>query len=689
MAAQNKKNESGITLWDGLTSLKGIGPQKAERFKKLGIETFCDALTFYPREYEDYRNKKRISDLKNEEKALVTARVLLARAGGGFGKKRTLHILAEDNTGRMEVLFFQGSFLIKQFTAGTVFNFFGKVKVENGRVTMFHPSYSRADDASSDGILPVYPLTKGLTQKDVRLCTRAALHHAEELGETLPASAVRSANLCSNVYALRNIHYPEGDDQYRAARYRLVYEELFCLDTALAISTDRGGLGRQGNSIKGNYADIFVKSLPYELTGAQKRALSEILSDMASEKAMNRLVQGDVGSGKTAVAAAAMLQSAKNGYQSAFMAPTDILAHQHYETLKKLYRGFDMHVVLLTSSMPSADKKKVLQAIKEGSADIAVGTHALISEAVKYNNLGLVITDEQHRFGVAQRRLLSAKGKCPDVLVMTATPIPRTLAVVIYADLDVSIIDELPPGRTPVLTRSYKEGNRREAYRQLLSEVSSGRQAYIVAPFIEDPDSLDGRSAESIYEEFIKAHPDISCALLHGQMPQQVKDAVMERFSKGEVQVLVSTVVIEVGIDVPNATVMLIENAERFGLAQMHQLRGRVGRGKHQSYCLIISGDDSETSEERAAIMCSTSSGFVIAEKDLDLRGPGEFFGLRQHGLVQLSLADPVKHKAVAEQALKDVKIMLACDPGLNKPENAAFKKNLLSKYMQSDGLTL
>ena len=689
MAASSKKNESQITLSDSLSALKGIGPQKAERFRKLGIECFRDALSFYPREYEDLRNKKKIADLKNEDKAVVAARVLLARLGAGFGKKRTLHLLTEDDTGRMEVLFFQGSFLIKQFHPGDVFCFFGKVKVENGRVTMFHPSCSRADESSDDSILPVYPLTAGLSQKDLRLCTKAALLHTDGLTESLPPDAIKSAKLCSNAFAYKNIHYPEGSDQYRAAKYRLVYEELFCLDTALAISKDRGGLGRHGNSIKGDFAETFVKSLPYELTNAQKRALSEILSDMASEKAMNRLVQGDVGSGKTAVAAAAMLQSAKNGYQSAFMAPTDILAHQHFETLKKLYRGFDVHVVLLTSSMPAAEKRAVLKEIKDGSADVAVGTHALISGSVEYKDLGLVITDEQHRFGVGQRRLLSAKGKCPDVLVMTATPIPRTLAVVLYADLDVSVIDELPPGRTAIITRSFTGSNRKEAYKVLLSEVASGRQAYIVAPFIEDPESLDGHSAESLYEEFSKKHPDISCALLHGQLPQSDKDAIMENFSTGRIQVLISTVVIEVGIDVANATVMLIENAERFGLAQMHQLRGRVGRGLHQSYCLIITGDNSETSEERAKIMCSTSSGFVIAEKDLELRGPGEFFGYRQHGLPQLALADPVKHKAVAEQALKDVKDMLANDPLLINPENACFRKNLQDKYMQSDGLTL
>ena len=689
MAAQTKKTESQISLFSRTYELKGIGPQKAKRLEKLGINTFYDVLELYPREYEDLRSRSQICSLVDGDKSLVTARILLVRLGRGFGKKRTLHVLCEDDTGRMEVLFFQGSFLAKQFGQGEIFNFFGKVKVENGRVTMFHPSYSKYDQDEPQGILPVYPLTSGITQKDLRLCSRSALLHTDELVETLPRAAISSARLCSNAYAYKNIHYPEGDEEYRAARYRLVYEELFYLDTALALSKNRRGLGRDGNSFVGNYAFDFIKTLPYELTNAQKKALSEIIADMKSPTSMNRLVQGDVGSGKTVVAAAAMVQSAKNGFQSAFMAPTDILARQHFDTLRKLFKGLGIEVVLLTSTMPSADKKAALQFIEEGKANVAVGTHALISEGVKYKDLGLVITDEQHRFGVAQRRLLSAKGKSPDVLVMTATPIPRTLAVVLYADLDISIIDELPPGRIPIITKSYTANTRKQAYDLLLQEVRSGRQAYIVAPFIEDSEAIDANSATGLFDEFSAKHPEIKCALLHGQMSQQDKDEVMERFYDGEIQVLISTVVIEVGIDVPNASVMLIEDSQRFGLAQMHQLRGRVGRGKYQSYCLIINGDENEMSAERARIMCSTNSGFTIAEKDLEIRGPGEFFGFRQHGLPQLKLADPIKHMAVAKQALADVKAMMADDPSLTKQDNLYFAKNLERKYMQSDGLTL
>ena len=687
--AQKKNSRNSIGLYSPVTDVKGVGPKKAEAFLRLGIENLSDVLELYPREYEDLRNRKRIFELTDGEKAVVTARVLNASLGRGFGRKRTLHVLTEDDTGRMEVLFFNGTYLLPQFKAGNLFRFYGKVKIEYGRTTMFHPSYSHADADAEDGILPVYPLTRGLTQKDVRLLSAAALEHLDELKETLPEAAVVSARLCGRDYAYRNIHYPEGDDGFRAARYRLVYEELFCLDAALALSRTRGGRGRKGRSFDISSSKEFTDSLPYKLTGAQSRALSEILSDMKSDKAMNRLVQGDVGSGKTAVACAAMFVALKNGSQSAFMAPTDILARQHFETLKKLFRGFGTHIELLTSSMPSAEKRRVLKGLADGSVDIAVGTHALISDNVVYKDLGLVITDEQHRFGVSQRESLSAKGTDPDVLVMTATPIPRTLAVVLYADLDISIIDELPPGRVPIETTRYDASGRNKAYALLEKEVRSGRQAYVVAPFIEDSEALDAYSAEGLFEEVKSRFPDLKCGLLHSRMTQQEKDAVMEAFYSGQLQILVSTVVIEVGIDVPNATVMLIENSERFGLAQMHQLRGRVGRGEHKSYCLIITDSESETAVERAEIMCSTSDGFVIANKDLEIRGPGEFFGYRQHGLPQLRLADPVKHGAVAAQALKDVKEMLSEDPSLSLPQNAYFAQNLRNKYMQSDRLTL
>jgi len=680
------KDINNLTLSSSITDIKGFGNIKAKSFSKLGIFSLKDALYHYPRSYEDLRNMAHSCDLGDGQQALLKGKVILVNRGKGYGKKRTLHVLAEDDTGRFEVLFFMAGYMANAFRVGDEYTFFGKVKVQNGRVTMFHPDFSLYD-GENKGILPVYPLAKGLSQKDMRKVSSIAIDHIDELEETLPFSTVQHMNLCSNKDALKNIHYPKDENGYKESRYRLVFEELFGLKTALALSSKNHE--KKGVYIYSGKAETFVRSLPYELTGAQKRVLNEILCDMRSDRSMNRLVQGDVGSGKTAVAMAALAEAVYAGFQGLFMAPTDILARQHFETLSKAFEPFGIKTVLLTSTMPSKDKKQVLESLKTGDASIAVGTHALISEGVEYNNVGLVITDEQHRFGVSQRMKLSAKGQDPDVLVMTATPIPRTLAVVLYADLDISIIDELPPGRQPIKTLSFKEHERRDAYKLLFEEIGKGRQGYIVAPFIEDSETVNGRSAEALYDAFVKKHPEVSCGLLHGELSQAEKDDVMESFYKGEISVLICTVVIEVGIDVPNATVMLIENAERFGLAQMHQLRGRVGRGTELSYCLICSGEESEVSKERIKTLCETSDGFVIAEKDLEIRGPGEFFGYRQHGLPQLTLADPIKHAKIAEDAGKEAKQLLEKDPDLSMPENIKFGEMIKNKYMQLDNLTI
>ncbi|MBQ1907411.1 MAG: ATP-dependent DNA helicase RecG [Firmicutes bacterium] len=672
-----------------VSDMKGVGPKKAEALGRLGITDVRSLLSHFPRSYEDMRSARPISSLKDGDKALVKARVLLTSLGRGFGAKRTLRVLTEDDSGRMEVLFFKAGFMMKSFRAGEEYCFFGKVKNENGRVTMFHPSWSEASDAEAAGIVPVYPLVYGVSQKDLRKLMREALEVPGACPEELPESVLASEKLCGREYAVRNIHFPGDEDRFSEARYRLIFEELFDLRTALLLSKDRFGAGRKGRSIVSGGAERFIASLPFSLTKAQSRSVKEVTADMASDRAMNRLVQGDVGSGKTAVAEAALMQAVDAGLQGAFMAPTEILAGQHYESLKRDLGPLGARVVLLTGSMKASERNAALRAIADGSADVAVGTHALISEGVSFRDLGLVITDEQHRFGVNQRKKLSEKGAEPDVLVMTATPIPRTLAVVLYGDLDVSVIDELPPGRKSIITRKYSESGRKEAYRLLLSEVRAGRQAYIVAPFIEDPESLDGRSAEQLYAEFRKAHPGISCALLHGAMKQSDKDSVMESFSSGDVSVLISTVVIEVGINVPNASVMLIENTERFGLAQLHQLRGRVGRGSDQAYCLLVLGGDSEIAEERADTLCSTSDGFVIAEKDLEMRGPGEFFGYRQHGLPQLRLADPVRHVKLVERAGRAAERLLSVDPELARPENAALRSRLDELFVNIDSITI
>lgn len=687
------KKIAKIELNSPMEELKGVGPKKAQSFAKAGILSLSDMLWDFPRDYEDLRNQTLIADLKDGEKTLVVGRVIQAHMGRGFGRKRTFHVLAEDATGRLDIIFFMAGFMGKTFVIGEEYRFFGKVKLEKGRAVMFQPSFSKADDGEQSGILPVYTLTKGVTQKEMRRFSRLALELSKGQfsgdKETLPASVLSKANLCGLEYALENIHYPQGREEYSQARYRLVYEELFDLKTALMLSKDRFGAGREGIAFTGKLDEAFVESLPYELTGAQKRCLQQIRSDMESPKAMNRLIQGDVGSGKTAVAQCAMLKAVSSGFQAAFMAPTELLAAQHLETLRSDFADLDVNVVLLTGSQKAAERKAVLAAIESGEADIIVGTHAILSESVHFRDLGLVITDEQHRFGVNQRQLLTAKGRNPDVLVMTATPIPRTLAVVLYGDLDISVIDELPPGRQPILTKQYGEENRDEAYRILQEQVAKGRQGYIVAPLIADSESIESHSAEGLYEDLQNSFPSIRFSLLHGAMKQAEKDAVMEAFYRGETDVLVSTVVIEVGINVPNACVMVIENAERFGLAQLHQLRGRVGRGSEQSYCLILTGEDSDIARMRAQTMCESSDGFYIAEKDLEMRGPGELFGFRQHGLPQLKLADPVRHVKVVEKAAQDAQELLQDDPGLQKPENAGLKAKIDQTFATAGELIL
>ncbi|MCF0150366.1 MAG: ATP-dependent DNA helicase RecG [Firmicutes bacterium] len=676
-----------MNLSDPVTAIKGIGPKKAESLQKLGLFTVEDVTARFPRSYEDRRNPKAIASLKDGDRALVRAKVVLITKGRGFGRNRTLRILAEDSTGRMEALYFHAAYLEKAFRQGSEYAFFGKVKNENGRITMFQPDFAIAEN-EEEGILPVYSLSKGISQKEMRRIVKDALSAAEP-SETLPLSVIKREGLCSRSYALNNIHFPQDETKYKEARYRLIFEEFFYLRSALMLSKNRFGAGREGRSVRSGWADRFIDRLPYPLTEAQRRSVEEILGDMADKKAMNRLLQGDVGSGKTAVAMAALAEACGAGFQGAFMAPTEILAKQHYATLTRELGPLGITVDLLLGSQTAAERKAVLTRLASGQTQVVAGTHAVISEKVAFQNLGLVITDEQHRFGVNQRKKLSEKGENPDVLVMTATPIPRTLAVVLYADLDVSVLDQLPPGRRPIQTRQYTEQSRKEAYRLLLQQVEEGRQAYIVAPFIEDSESVDGRSAEGLYEEFRKEYPQVSCALLHGAMKQNEKDAVMEKFAAGQVSVLISTVVIEVGIDVPNATVMIVENAERFGLAQLHQLRGRVGRGAHQSFCLLVLGESTDVAKERAATMCETTDGFVIAEKDLSMRGPGEFFGFRQHGLPQLALADPVRHMDLARKAGDSAMALLAADPGLQSAENSDFYARLKDKYVDPQVLIL
>lgn len=677
-----------MDLRESVTSLKGVGPKKAEALKKLGISTMEDLVFFLPRSYEDRRNRIDISDAAEDQNSVVTGEVKLVvndRYRGG--RKQMLRLLVEDGTGSMEVVFFNAKYLQHSFRTGRKYTFFGKVTRNFGKMQMIHPEFSDAD-GMEDGILPVYPLTKGISQREMRTWQKSLKRAYPMAEDILSSEAVERNRLCSLSYALENVHFPQEKQKLLEAKYRLIFDELLILQTGLFMARQNVTDGRNGIAFSPE-ADTgrYIESLPYPLTGAQQRCVEEIERDLESSTAMNRLVQGDVGCGKTAVAEIAMYKAVKSGYQAVLMAPTEILAAQHFDGISRAFEAHGIRTAFLTGSLKAAQKREVLEQIATGEAQVIIGTHAVIQPDVDFSRLGLVITDEQHRFGVRQRVKLREKGENPNVLVMTATPIPRTLSVILYGDLDVSIIDELPPGRQQTVTRCLKSEKRGECYDFVEQQLKQGRQAYVVTPLIEESETLDAKSAEQVAAELKKRFRGYSVELIHGAMSQDEKDRIMEFFSRGETDVLVATVVIEVGINVPNATVIVIENSERFGLAQLHQLRGRVGRGSHRSYCFLILDGGSEIAEKRGQIMEASSDGFFIAEEDLKLRGPGEIFGTRQHGLPDLAITDLSKHMKILEQAKEEAKAMLANDPALDAPEHSALRRRITKLF--GEDLTL
>ncbi|MDO4546284.1 MAG: ATP-dependent DNA helicase RecG, partial [Bacillota bacterium] len=559
-----------MKLKDKVTELKGIGPKKAEALAKLNINTLEDLVFFFPRDYEDRRNCIPISQLREEQAAVIKAKVtLIVKDGRRYGGKQLLRLLVTDDTGSLEVVFFNARYLQNSFKRDQEYIFYGRPVSNFGKMQMIHPDFSSREEQAA-GILPVYPLTKGISQKEMRNWQRRARELWDAAEEFLPQELVTKNRLCSLPYALENIHFPKERQRLLEAKYRLVFDELLVLQTGLLAARQKVGAGSGGIAFS-KKAEItpYIESMPFPLTGAQKRCASEIEADLESAKPMNRLVQGDVGSGKTAVAEIAMYKAVKSGYQAVIMAPTEILARQHFDGLKKSFEKHDIEVGFLSGSMKAAEKREVLERLKEGKIRILAGTHAIIQPEVEFKSLGLVITDEQHRFGVNQRIKLKEKGGNPNILVMTATPIPRTLAVVLYGDLDVSVIDELPPGRQKIETRTLKAEQRDKCYDFVEKQLQQGRQAYVVTPLIEDSELLDAKSAQQTAEELAKRFNNHNVALIHGAMKQAEKDEIMERFYFGDIQVLIATVVIEVGINVPNATVIVIENAERFGLAQL------------------------------------------------------------------------------------------------------------------------
>lgn len=680
-----------MDLNDKVTAIKGIGPTKSAALNKLNIETIGDFLFFYPRDYEDRRELREVNSLRDGDTALVKGKLLLIVKGKGrIPRKQTLKLLVQDETGAMEVVFFHAGFLEKTLKKNEDYIFYGKVSVNMGRIQMLHPDITKYEGEHDQAILPIYPLTGGISQGEMRKWQKSAFELLPQLDEYLPEKTLERNRLCGIRYAVENIHYPADRKRLMEAKYRLIFEELLFLQTGLLAIKKKMTSIQQGIRFSESIQmEEFTSRLPYALTGAQSRVLSEINGDMESSKVMNRLVQGDVGSGKTIIAAAAMFKAVKSGFQAVMMAPTELLARQHFEGLKSEFFSYGIKVGFLSGSLSQKDKKEVQEQIEKGELDIIIGTHAVIQPAVKFANLGLVITDEQHRFGVNQRAILSRKGQNPDVLVMTATPIPRTLAVILYGDLDISIIDEMPPGRQKIITRAVKADGREASYEFVRREVKKGRQAYVVAPLIEDSENLDAKSALGLYDELKDRFHEFSVAFLHGSMKQADKDRIMGEFYMGRIQILISTVVIEVGINVPNATIMLVENAERFGLAQLHQLRGRVGRGEEQSYCILISEGSSDVAMQRAEIMKSTGDGFLIAEKDLELRGPGEFFGMRQHGVPELKLADLVRHMKILNTVREEAERILDEDERLEGKEYIKLKEKVDKMFKNTESLNL
>lgn len=681
-----------MKLQDKVSEIKGVGAKRAALLKNLKIETVDDLLHLFPRRYEDRRRITAIMEAPEDKEVLVSGRVTAKKLGmNPYKKKSPLRVTVQDNSANLEVVFFNGRYIAGCFDIGKEYTFYGKISIKAGRRQMVHPEFHvLGDKEDARGIFPVYPLTEGITQHIIRKLQKLAVSAASQLEEWLPEEIVKKNNLCSPSYAACKIHFPDDERQILESRYRMIFEELLTLQTGLLYIKQGKNDNQNGSKISAELSvKEFTDRLTFKLTPGQERVWKEIQRDMASDKAMNRLVQGDVGSGKTVVAELAMYKAIKAGFQAAMMAPTELLAKQHYNSLKRDFSSLGVNVDLLCSSMKPKEKRQVLEKLSSGETDIVIGTHAIIQPEVKFKNLGIVITDEQHRFGVNQRTLLAEKGTNPNVLVMTATPIPRTLAVILYGDLDISVIDTMPEGRIPVRTFVRNDDARDKIYDFVEGKVREGRQCYVVAPLIEESDSMDLKAAEELYEEISSKHPALRTGLVHGAMKQEEKDAVMEAFQAGSIDVLVSTVVIEVGIDVANATVMVIENCERFGLAQLHQLRGRVGRGKHQSYCILVCGHESKIANQRNEIMASTENGFVIAEEDLKLRGPGEIFGTRQHGLPELNISDLVRHVDVLERVKTVAADILKKDPLLADSKNMVLKQKVKKMFGENIQLNL
>lgn len=671
-----------LSLDDSISKIKGIGQKKYTLLSKLNIFSIKNLLFYYPNTYQNRKNVKTLRQVKHMEKATTIGRVCGEPKIVRTRKRiKILKVPITDETGRGYVTFFNSPYLKNVFKENESYYFYGNVNNIGGQIEITHPEFCSAKSDSLENfcrIMPVYGLTKGLTQKEMnKYISHILYNNPVKIHEYLPSKVIDKNKMCNIEYAIKNIHLPSSIRALKVAKYRLVFEELFFIQLGLIMIKKK--YFHSNNGIKFKMLPQFkqlLESLPFNLTKAQQNTLEDIIKDMTTAKEMNRLVQGDVGSGKTIIALLAMYLAYLNGYQSTLMAPTEILAEQHFKSFKELLNPLGVNIGLLSRSVKN--KGDIIKDIKDGKINVIIGTHALIQDKIEFGNLGLVVTDEQHRFGVRQRSFLKKKGLKTDVLVMSATPIPRTLSLILYGDLDVSIIDELPPGRKHIKTYHITKNKIARLYEFIKEELKKGRQGYIVCPLVEESEKIDAKSAVELYNDLQNTvFKEWKLALIHGKMKSDEKENIMKSFQGGEIDLLISTSVIEVGINVPNSTIMVIINAERFGLAQLHQLRGRVGRGQFQSYCFLVSEARNKVALERMKTMESTNNGFIIAEKDLELRGPGDFFGTKQHGLPELKIADLFKHRDILKKAQEDAFDVLKNYKFLSNEEKMQLKNKV------------
>lgn len=674
-------------LKKNILSVEGIGPKKLKYYNKLGINKIEDFLYNFPRDYQNRKEIKKINELQDGETSSIMAKVI-GKATHVLIKKNFIiyKLPLIDETGQAYALFYNNPYLNNIFKENKEAYFYGKIKICKGEIQIIQPDYELVgcnDPYKFQGLIPIYKLTHGITQNEIIKAQKSVLDETlEEIEEYLPSETINRNRLCDIKYAIKSIHFPTTYHELKVAKYRLIFEELLILQLGLLLIKDRLNNGKGIEFSWRKEVDFLLEILPFKLTNSQARVVKEIREDMANKKPMYRLIHGDVGSGKTVIALIALYNAVLNGFQGALMVPTEILAEQHFATAKELLEPLGANIKLLTGSLNKKQTDEVIEKLRNGNVNIVIGTHALIQDRIEFNNLGLVITDEQHRFGVRQREILSNKGLNPDILVMTATPIPRTLALILYGDLDISIIDELPPGRKTIKTYALEENKRAKAYDFVLKQILNGQQAYIVAPLIEESDAVEANSVEELYTELKELYfNNCNIALLHGKLKSSEKENIIKEFYSGNIQILVSTTVIEVGVNVPNASLMVIENSERFGLAQLHQLRGRVGRGVHQSYCILINYSESATATKRSKIMESTNDGFVIAEKDLELRGPGDFFGTKQHGLPELKIANLFRHIKILKEVQNEAEILINEGNRLREQSCLALKNKVIEKH--------